>query len=675
MYCIAISLLRQNLLAMISAKTSLQLIEQLEILPWQENNQEVSKNLIQLLKLALDKEQTNSDALAQNMNEGVAHCRIICDSNGVPNDYRFLSVNKAFESQSGIPNNQTDGKTILEIFPDVEKFWIKFYGDVALTQQPNSTTQYNHNTKRHYISSAYSSTKGEFTMLFKDVTESLELTAAHLEIAKSQERNSAVLKYMEVAFSHCEIICDDKGEPINYTFLNANRSFEKQIGVRLEDIVGKTILDIFPDIEQSWIKILGQVALTNNPTSFEKFNHNTNSYYQVNAFSPAKGEFAVFLRDITDEEIKRIELEKAHLKAEENDKLKSAFLANMSHEVRTPMNAILGFSSLLEDEAVSEEDKRTCLKQIKASGNNLLTIISDIVDISKIDARQQKLVLKECDLNQLFDELHTRYSVLNTNTELLIKIDKGQQDAFIILTDETRLNQILSNLIDNALKYTQKGEVVIGYSLKGNELEFYVKDTGIGIKKENQKMVFERFAQVNDPSSTVSTGTGLGIPIAKGLVELFKGEIWLTSELQKGSTFYFRIPINSQERTEINTNYKYTILIAEDDDVNFLLLNLWLNSHFNILRAINGIEAVQLYEQNDSLDLILMDIRMPHMDGIEATKEIRKMDMYIPIIAHTAYAMNEESFAIKKAGCNQVLIKPILKDTLLNVFAQYNVIV
>jgi two-component system CheB/CheR fusion protein len=660
---------------MISAKTSQQLIEQLEILPWQKNNQEVSKNLIQLLKLALDKEQTNSDALAQNMNEGVAHCRIICDSNGVPNDYRFLSVNKAFESQSGIPNNQTDDKTILEIFPDIEKFWIKFYGDVALTQQPNSTTQYNHNTKRHYISSAYSSTKGEFTMLFKDVTESLELTAAHLEIAKSQERNSAVLKYMEVAFSHCEIICDDKGEPINYTFLNANRSFEKQIGVRLEDMVGKTILDIFPDIEQSWIKILGQVALTNNPTSFEKFNHNTNSYYQVNAFSPAKEEFVVFLRDITDEETKRIELEKAHLKAEENDKLKSAFLANMSHEVRTPMNAILGFSSLLEDDAVSEEDKRICLKQIKTSGNNLLTIISDIVDISKIEAKQQKLVLKECDLNQLFDELHTRYSVLNTNTELLIKIDKGQQDAFIILTDETRLNQILSNLIDNALKYTQKGEVVIGYSLKSNELEFYVKDTGIGIKKENQKMVFERFAQVNDPSSTVSTGTGLGIPIAKGLVELFKGEIWLISEPQKGSTFYFSIPINMQERTELGTAFKYTILIAEDDDVNFLLLNLWLNSHFNIIRAINGIEAVQLYEKNDSIDLILMDIRMPHMDGIEATKEIRKMDMYIPIIAHTAYAMNEESFAIKKAGCNQVLIKPITRNQLLDVLGQYKIII
>ena len=665
----------QDLVAMNSTKTSKQLIEQLEILPWQESNQEEWKNLIQLLKLSLHKEHTNSDALAQNMTEGVAQCQIICDSDGVPYDYRILSVNKAFEIQSGIQASKATGKTILEIFPDVEKYWIKFYGDVALTQKPNSTSRYDHNTKKHYISSAYSSTKGEFTMLFKDATESVALAAANLEKVRSQKQNSAVLNHMQEAFSHCEIICDDKEVPINYRFLNVNQSFENHTGVKAEDAIGKTILDIFPDLEKSWITIFGQVALTNKPSSFIKYNHNTNSYYQVNAFSPAKGEFASFRRDITDQEVKRIELEKAYLKAEENDKLKSAFLANMSHEVRTPMNAILGFSSLLEDDAVSEADKKVCLKQIKSSGNRLLTIISDIVDISKIDAKQQKLVLKECDLNQLFDELHKRYSVLNTNTKLSIKTDKGHKGVFKILTDETRLNQILSNLIDNSLKYTQQGEVVFGYTIKNDQLEFYVKDTGIGLKKENQKTIFERFAQVNDPSSTVSTGTGLGIPIVKGLVELFKGEIWLTSELQKGSTFYFSIPINLQQRTETNTNYKYTILIAEDDDVNFLLLNLWLNSHFNIIRAINGIEAVQLYEKNDSIDLILMDIRMPHMDGIEATKEIRKMDMYIPIIAHTAYAMNEESFAIKKAGCNRVLIKPITRDELLNVFAAYKVVI
>ena len=658
-----------------SPKTSKQLIEQLEMLPWKEDNQEESQHLIQLLKLAIRKAQLNSDSLAEKMTEGVAQCQIICDSEGAAYDYRFISVNKAFETHTGIQADKAVGKTILEIFPDVEKFWIKFYGDVALTQKSNSTTHYNHNTKRHYTSTAYSSTKGEFTMLFKDSTESIELTAANLEIVKSQTHNSAVINHMQEAFAHCEIICDATGEPINYRFINVNEAFVNHTGVTSKDAIGKTILDIFPDLEKSWIKIFGQVAITNIPSSFIKYNHNTNRYYQVNAFSPAKGEFASFRRDITDQETKRIELEKAYLKAEENDKLKSSFLANMSHEVRTPMNAILGFSSLLEDDAVSEKEKKVCLKQIKSSGNKLLTIISDIVDISKIDAKQQKLVFEECDLNQLFDELYNQYSVLNTNAELSIKIEKEQKDRFIILTDETRLNQILSNLIDNALKYTQKGEVKIGYRLKDNTLEFYIKDTGIGIKKENQKIIFERFAQVNDPSSAVASGTGLGIPIAKGLIELFKGKIWFTSAHQKGSTFYFSIPINVQKERKTETTFNHTLLIAEDDDVNFLLLELWLNRHFNIIRAINGVEAVRLYNEHDSIDLILMDIRMPYMDGIEATKEIRKTDSAIPIIAHTAYAMNEESFAIKKAGCNQVLIKPITREMLFAVLATYNIII
>lgn len=659
-----------------SNQSSQLLIEQLEVLPWQKNNKAESQNLIQLLKLALRKDQTNYDALAQNMNEGVAQCRIICDSNGVPYDYLILSTNKAFEIQTGMLASKAVGKTILEIFPDVEKFWIKFYGEVALTQQPNSITRYNHNTKRHYISSAYSSIKGEFTMLFKDATETVNLAEANLEIAKNKKQNSVILANMLEAFSHCEIICNEKGIPIDYKFIYVNNAFEAQTGVKAEKALGKTILELFPDVEKSWIKILGQVALTGEPTSFVKFNHNTNKYYQANAFSPAKGEFGAFLRDITVQESKRIELENAYLKAEENDKLKSAFLANMSHEVRTPMNAILGFSSLLDDDAISEEEKKTCIKQIKSSGDRLLTIISDIVDISKIDAKQQKLVPKEFDLNDLFNELLSQYSVLNTNVNISLKIEKGSKNnSFTIVADKTRLNQILSNLIENAIKYTLSGEVVFGYTIENEQLQFYVKDTGIGIKKEDQKLIFKRFSQIKNKNSTQVSGTGLGIPIAKGLVKLFGGRIRVESEINKGSTFYFNIPYNPPSEEALNLKYKYTIMIAEDDDVNFLLLNLWLNNHFNIIRAVNGFEAIHLYEKNDTIDLIIMDIRMPYLDGIEATKEIRKTDVFVPIIAHTAYAMNQESIEMKMAGCNLVLIKPITRNQLINVLAQYDVII
>lgn len=659
-----------------NSSNSTKLVDKLQALTWSKTNQVESETLIHALKLALYKDQSDFDELMHKMGDGIAQCEIICDADGEPYDYRFLSANKAFETQSGLKAGEAVGKTILEIFPDIEKFWIEFYGKVALTKEPNAIAKYNHNTKRHYNSSAFSSTKGKFTMLFKDVTETVELAAANLEIQKSEKRNTTVLANMAEGFAHCEIICDSKDQPIDYKILAVNDAYVTQTGIKAKDIVGKTVLEFFPDIEKYWIKIYGEVALTGVSHSFINYNHNTQKHYQTNAFSPEKGEFALFFRDVTEAENKRIELEKAILKAEENDKLKSAFLANMSHEIRTPMNAILGFSSLLDDNAVSKKDKKICLKQIKSSGNKLLTIISDIVDISKIDANQQKLDLKKVDLNQLLDELHRRYSLLNKNHNILLKIEKGhKKGAFPILTDETRLSQILSNLIDNALKFTIKGNVIFGYSVKKDNIEFFVKDTGIGIKQENQKIVFERFAQIRNPSSRVTPGTGLGIPIAKGLIELFKGKLWIKSVPNKGATFFFSIPNNSQEKKNESTKFEHTILIAEDDDVNFMLLNLWLNSHFNILRATNGLEAIQLFEKEDSIDLILMDIRMPIMNGVDATREIRKTDVYIPIVAHTAYAMNEESIAIKKAGCNQVLIKPITKEELLDVLSKYQILV
>ena len=659
-----------------NSTNSIKLIDKLQSLAWSKTNQAESKGLIQLLKLALHKDQTDYDELMSQMDEGIAQCEIICDTDGIPCDYRFLAVNKSFETQSGLPAGKTVGKTILEIFPDIEEFWINFYGKVALTLEPNSISKYNHNTDRHYISSAFSSTKGKFTMLFKDVSETVMLAAANLEILNKEKRNTTVLTNMAEGFAHCKIICDSKGIPIDYKILAVNRAYEKQTGIKAKDIIGKTVLEFFPDIEKYWIKIYGKVALTGEAKSFVNYNHNTKKHYQTNAFSLEKGEFALFFRDVTEVENKRIELEKAILKAEENDKLKSAFLANMSHEIRTPMNAILGFSSFLEDDGVSEKDKKICLKQIKSAGNKLLTIISDIVDISKIDANQQKLDLKKIDLNQLLDELQRRYSLLNKNHNIVLKIEKGhKKGAFFIRTDETRLNQILSNLIDNALKFTIEGSVIFGYSVKKDNIEFFVKDTGIGIKEEDQKIVFERFAQIKDPSSSVASGTGLGIPIAKGLIELFNGKLWIESVPKKGATFYFTIPNNSQETQNESIKFEHTILIAEDDDVNYMLLDLWLNSHFNILRAANGLEAIQLFEKEDSIDLILMDIRMPIMNGVDATREIRKTDIYIPIIAHTAYAMNEESIAIKKAGCNQVLIKPITKEELLDVLSKHQILV
>ena len=665
-----------QIIAMYSINASQQLIEQLEIVQWHKNKQKESKRLLQLLKRSLRRDKTNFDILIQNLDEGVAQCKIIRDSDRVARDFKFLFINKAYEKRYGISSAKTVGRSALKLFPDMDKFWIQFYDEVARTQKPNSKTKYDPNTKRHYITNAYSSSKDEFTILCKDITESVELAVANLEIVKEQEQNLLILDNMQEGFAHCEIICNDKGAPIDYKILSVNSACEKQTGIKSKDIVGKTILEIYPNIEKSWIEIFGKVALSRKPHSFVNFNHNTGRYYQTNAFSPSEGQFALLFRDVTDQELKRLELEEAYKMAEENEKLKSAFLANMSHEIRTPMNAILGFSNLLEDDTISQETKKACLDHIKLSGNRLLTIISNIVDISKIEASQQKLTYESCNLNLLLDELYSQYSTLNLNPKVVVKIEKGLKDETCnIITDEIRLNQILSNLIENALKFTIRGEVVFGYEIKGENLQFFVKDTGVGIKKSNQKIIFNRFRQIKDKTSTSTKGTGLGLSIAKGLVELFKGNIWVTSKLNKGSTFHFSIPYNSLNSNVSNKEFEYTILIAEDDDVNFLLLDLWLSSHFRVIRAVNGLEAVQLQMDNDSIDLIIMDIRMPFMDGIQATKEIRKRDGHIPIIAHTAYAMNQESISIRLAGCNQVLVKPIVKDTLLDVLAMYGITV
>jgi signal transduction histidine kinase/CheY-like chemotaxis protein len=495
-----------------------------------------------------------------------------------------------------------------------------------------------------------------------------------LALAKDETNYNSLINKMEEGIAHCEIICDVKGEPINYRFLSVNNAFEKQSGITPEAILGKTILDVYPEAEKSWIQFYGEVALSLEAKTTTKYNPKTKKYFTSSAYSTHKGEFTMLFKDVTDQENKRITLEKAYQKAEENDRLKSAFLANISHEVRTPMNAILGFASLLENDGISQADKKLCLQLIKSSCSGLLAVISDIVDISKIDAEQQKLVFKKCDLNQLIDDLLNRYSVLNTNSEIELKAEKGSiTDTFFIKTDEIRLDQILSNLIENALKFTQKGEVIFGYELSNDHLHFYVKDTGIGIEKKDQQVVFERFGQIENKTKKISSGTGLGLPIAKAFVELFKGEIWFQSKLNMGTTFHFKIPHNKQDDPKSLEVHQQTILIAEDDDVNFLLLNLWLKNDFNVIRATNGFEAIHLFEKYDTIDLVLMDIKMPYLNGIEATKAIRKTDIYIPIIAHTAYAMNEESVAIKMAGCNEILIKPLLKEDLLKAFARYNV--
>ena len=378
------------------------------------------------------------------------------------------------------------------------------------------------------------------------------------------------------------------------------------------------------------------------------------------------------------------ELVIAKEKAEESDRLKSAFLTNMSHEIRTPMNAIIGFSSLLNDPDMGNKEKEDMRFHITHNSYMLLHLIDDIIDLAKIEAGQLKINKQICNINLIFNELLKTFNEhkqnINKQDVRILIHKKVENKNFIIHTDPIRLQQVLSNLIDNALKYTEKGFVEFGYILedtsKNGNIKFFVKDTGIGLSKDQQAIIFRRFTKVENNKQKIYRGAGLGLAISKNLVNLLGGDIWVNSETNKGSTFYFTIPYIKEPEKEEHIEIKKpkmpdhewpekTILIAEDEESNYIYFKMLLSrTKANILHADTGKKAVEICLKN-KVDLILMDIKMPEMDGFEATKIIKKENTDIPIIALTAFAMENDEKISLKAGCNAYISKPVNESKLL----------
>ena len=390
---------------------------------------------------------------------------------------------------------------------------------------------------------------------------------------------------------------------------------------------------------------------------------------------------------------KRIEksLIAAKEKAEGSDRLKSAFLANMSHEIRTPMNAILGFSALLSEPDLSEADQAEFIQIIKERGNDLMRIIDDIIDIAKIESGQIKIDIKECQLNDLMDSLVVTLNEVKrkTNkTKIALNCLPGSSDPdFTILTDANRLRQIMTNLIENSLKFTDEGSVEFGYTLKNIEssphIEFFVRDTGIGIPKEMHDIVFERFRQVDDTATRKYGGAGLGLTISRNLAHLLDGRISLESDWGKGTTFYILFPLLGNftkleepvvEKTVDLREHKWdnkSILVVEDEESNFMLLERLLKrTGAKITWVKNGAEAVEIC-QTQPFDLVLMDVRMPVMDGYEATMALKREHKSLPVIAQTAYALKGEREKSIAAGCDRYISKPIDTHVFLSILGEY----
>lgn len=344
----------------------------------------------------------------------------------------------------------------------------------------------------------------------------------------------------------------------------------------------------------------------------------------------------------------------------------------MSHEIRTPLNAILGFTSLLAKNTLSNEQRQKYIELIQLGGNRLLRVLSDVSDMSKLDTKQFSLMYDSCNLNNLLRNSIVQFKLTAAEVNCRIKLNCGLKDSESeILTDETRLMQILSNLILNALRYTKNGTITIGYVLGGKTLRFSVKDTGIGIAAKHHKKIFDRFVQVENSNSS---GTGLGLSIIKEIIELMSGKIWLKSKKGEGAEFYFNLPYTKGLNASINPASKApelatiedpTILVAEDEIINYLYLEaLFEDLPFNLKHAKNGAEAIEMTKNNPSICMVLMDIRMPEKNVIEAALEIRKTNVKIPIIALTAYALEDDNQNLSNREFNGLLTKPFNKEEL-----------
>jgi PAS domain S-box-containing protein len=638
-----------------------------------------------LAEESLQKTSLELRLIIRNMLNAFIIWESVFDEHGNYVSFRFGFFNEAYARIAKVKQEEVEGRDVFDVWPETEQSWVEVYGKVATTGIPQTFEMYHKPTRGWYHCNAYrpSDSSRMICVFFEDITE-----------RKQMEEKLAWEQYL------IHTLLDNIPDYIYFKdlesrFIRINKALANVFGI--EDPImalGKSDFDFFKTehsqeafndeqkIIQTGVPIIGKEEMEvwfDRPSTWVS----TTKMPLRNTKGETIGTFGIS-RDITEMKKIRDDLLKAKEMAEESDRLKTAFLHNISHEIRTPLNAIIGFSSIIGNSELPAEKRREFMNIINVSNDQLLSIISGILALATLDAGQEQVLEKETDINELLRSVYDQFSINLSNSEVVLSYHPELPDeSSIIYTDSVKLMQILINLIGNALKFTHKGYVRFGYRIVDDTIQFFVEDSGIGIPEDAHDLIFERFRQADNSSTRKYGGTGLGLALSKGYAELLGGNIELFSKPGQGSIFTIKLPykpvirrILSEEISEVNPLAGITsdklILIAEDDTGNFMLVEQILQSErIKVIRVSNGLEAIDICTGEYAPDMVLMDIKMPILDGIEATKTIKMSRPDLPILALTAYVSEIDKELIFESGCDGLIEKPIRKKELYDTLLRY----
>ncbi|WP_207260138.1 transporter substrate-binding domain-containing protein [Desulfovibrio sp. Huiquan2017] len=594
---------------------------------------------------------------------------------------RHLFVSENILEISGSPASDFLGKTHREVGvpEDLCTFWDEHIRRVYETGEPFSTQFHlNGEGRSYHFDWRLFPERDENGTIQAVFSLSRDITRQH-----SMEKEYQLLfRRMLDGFASHEIILDEAGTPVDYRFLRVNPAFERLTGTKANDIVGRTVLEVFPGTEPYWIETYGNVALTGEAIHFEHYSGEQDKYFNVSAFRPAPGRFACIFSDISERMRTAQALVEAKDMAESANRVKSEFLANMSHEIRTPLNGIMGMLQLLRTSDLTEEQTEYATYGIEAS-QRLTRLLTDILDLSRIEAGKLDIREELLNLRDIMAGLEQMFTLAARSKDLTLSFVVPEDLPDRLFGDDTRIQQVLINLIGNAIKYTETGGLTVEVSplprLRPDRVHllFTVTDTGIGIPNDQLENIFEHFTQVSGGFTRHHQGAGLGLAISKRMVGLLGGTLAVDSEPGLGSTFGLCVPLRPAGDRPPDTVVRLSdappsslnILLAEDDRVNSLAVSgLLKRMGHRVLAVDNGQRALSAL-RDAAFDLVLMDVQMPVMDGVQAAQAIRKGEVGpdktgIPIIAMTAYAMKGDREDFLNKGMTDYIAKPLDKTDL-----------